>query len=114
MNYNEDFSKPNLTEPGVKSFLNYTLKQCHMIKKNYYNTIYNLSLLFVFLFLLGLFLFFKYKGKLTKEEIEQRNREKEQYILLKIQKFQEAKRQEHQQIIQSDMITGLPSFSNSL
>jgi hypothetical protein len=29
-----DNTKPNLTEPGVKSFLNYALKQCHIIKIN--------------------------------------------------------------------------------
>jgi hypothetical protein len=111
MNYNiDEFTKPILTEPGVKSFLNYTLKQCHIIKTTYYNTIYNACLLVGFILILGLILFFKYKGKPTKEEIKNKEREKEQYILSKIQKFQQAKREEHQKIIQEDMITGLPHF----
>jgi fucose permease len=110
MNDSFEFSKPILIEPGVKSFLKYTLKQCHDIKTQYYNTVYNIFLLFVFIFVLVSILFFKYKGKPTKEEIENRNREKQQYILSKIQNFQEAKKHEHQKIIQADMITGLPHF----
>jgi hypothetical protein len=31
--------KPTLTEPGVRYFLNQTLKQCHVIKNNFHNTI---------------------------------------------------------------------------
>jgi hypothetical protein len=112
MNYNVDeFSKPILIEAGAKSFFNHTLKQCHIIKTTYYNTLYNLFLLIIFTLLLGVILFFKYKGKPTKEDIKNRNREKELYVLSKIQKFQEAKRDEHQKIIQKDMITGLPHFS---
>ena len=30
--------KPSLTEPGVTYFLSQTLKQCHIIKNNFYNT----------------------------------------------------------------------------
>ena len=30
-------SNPRLTEPGVKFFLNQTLKNCHQTKKNYHN-----------------------------------------------------------------------------
>ena len=43
MDFN-DFSKPKLTEPGVKFFLNETLKQCHIIKNNFHNTIFNIGL----------------------------------------------------------------------
>jgi hypothetical protein len=106
----EPIAKPNLTEPGVKSILNYTLRQCHIIKLNYYNTLYNACLLFGFIFILGVILYFKYKGKPTKEEQEQKNRDKEQYILEKIKKFQDTTRLTHQQLIQQELITGLPHF----
>ena len=36
MDFN-DFEKPKLTEPGIKYFLNETLKQCHIYKSNYNN-----------------------------------------------------------------------------
>ena len=59
----------------------------------------------MFLTILGLILFFKYKGKLTPIEIEKKNKEKQQYILSKIQNFQEAKKKAHQ-----ELITGLPHW----
>jgi hypothetical protein len=112
MNYNAiDFSKPILIEVGVKSFLNQTLKQCHIIKTSYYNTMYNLFLLIIFIILLSLILYFKYKGKPTEEDIKNRNREKEQYVVSVIQKFEKAKTDENQKIIQEEMITGLPHFT---
>jgi len=106
---NEDFgnTKPLLTEPGVKYFLHQTLKQCHITRDNFYNYAFNLSLFIAFLLILGLILFFKYKGKLTPVEINKKNKEKQQYILSKIQNFQLAKRKAHQ-----ELITGLPSWES--
>jgi hypothetical protein len=99
--------KPELTEPGVKYFLNQTLKQCHIIRNNFHNTIFNIGLLFAFLLLLGLILLYKYKGKLSPVELEEKNKEKQQYILSKIKNFQEAKRIAHQ-----ELITGLPAWES--
>jgi len=103
----DEFSKPILIEPGVKYFLNETLKQCHVIKNKFHNTIFNIGLLIAFLIVLGLILLYKYKGKLTPVEIERKNKEKQQYILSKIKNFQEAKRKAHQ-----ELITGLPHWEN--
>ena len=103
----EDFSKPTLTEPGVKYFLHQTLKQCHIVKDRFYNSVFNIGLFIAFLIALGLILLYKYKGRLTPVEIEKKNKEKQQYILSKIQNFQEAKRQAHQ-----ELITGLPNWEN--
>ena len=36
--------KPSLTEPGVKYFLNQTLKQCHIVRDNFHNMIFNIGL----------------------------------------------------------------------
>ena len=103
----DNFTKPIHTEPGVKFFLNETLKQCHIIKNKFHNTIFNIGLFIFFLLILGAILFYKYKGRLTPVEIQQKNKQKQQYILSKIKNFQEAKKRAHQ-----ELITGLPQWDN--
>jgi len=102
-----EFSKPALTEPGVKYFLHQTLKQCHAVRDNFHNTVFNIGLFIAFLLILGLVLLYKYKGKLTPAEIQRKNKEKQEYILSKVKKFQQAKRIAHQEII-----TGLPEWES--
>jgi hypothetical protein len=106
MNY-DNFSKPELTEPGVKYFLHNTLKQCHNTREKFHNMIFNIGIFIGFLIVLGLILFFKYKGKITPAELAQKNKQKQQYILSKIKNFQESKRIAHQ-----ELITGLPNWEN--
>jgi hypothetical protein len=106
MNF-DDFSKPKLTEPGVKYFLNQTLKQCHIARDNFHNMVFNIGLFIAFLIILGFVLLYKYKGKLSPVEVAQKNKEKQQYILSKIKNFQQAKRIAHQ-----ELITGLPNWDN--
>jgi len=103
----DDFTKPVLTEPGVKCFLHNTLKQCHIAKNKFNNLVFNVGLLFAFLLVLALILFYKYKGKLTPVEIEEKNKEKQQYILSKIKKIEEIKRIDRQ-----ELITGLPAWES--
>ena len=43
------FSKPILTEPGVKYFLNETLKQCHQFKEKHHNSLFNAGMFIGFL-----------------------------------------------------------------
>jgi hypothetical protein len=100
--------KPMLTEPGVKYFINETLKQCHIFKENYQHIIFNIVLLVVFFIILGVLLLYKYKGKLTTEEIEEKKLLKKQYILSKIRNFQDAKIKSQQ-----ELITGLPHYENN-
>jgi hypothetical protein len=103
-----DFTeKPFLIEPGVKSFLNETLKQCHSYKTKYYNIIINIGLFLFFVILLSAILLYKYKGRLTPMEKEKKNRDKQEYILNTVKKFQEAKKIAHQ-----ELITGLPNWDN--
>jgi len=99
--------KPILTEPGVKYFLNQALKQSHIIREKFHNTIFNIGMLIFFLIILGCILFYKYKGRLTPVEIAQKNKEKKQYILQRIKNFQIAKQRAHQ-----ELITGLPHWEN--
>jgi hypothetical protein len=106
MDFN-DYSIPKLTEPGTKYFLNQTLKQCHIFRSNYNNILINICLFVGFLFILGAILFYKYKGRLTPIEKENKNKQKQQYILSKIKTFQQAKRTAHQ-----ELITGLPNWDS--
>ena len=99
--------KPTLTEPGVKYFLNQTLKQCHIVRDNFHNMVFNVGLFIGFLIILGLILLYKYKGRLSPVEVERKNKEKQQYILSKIKNFQEAKKAAHQ-----ELITGLPAWDS--
>jgi hypothetical protein len=101
------FQKPMLTEPGVKFFLNETLKQCHIFKEKYNNMIINIGLCIGFFIILGILLLYKYKGKLTPQEIKERELQKKQYILSKIRNFQDAKLR-----AQQELITGLPHWEN--
>ena len=106
MNYDE-FSKPLLVEPGIKYFLHETLKKCKEYKETYNNYLYNAGLFIFFMLILGAILLYKYRGKLSTEEMQQRDREKRQYILSKIKNFQDAKRIAHQ-----ELITSLPNWDN--
>uniref|UniRef100_A0A6C0HXP6 Uncharacterized protein n=1 Tax=viral metagenome TaxID=1070528 RepID=A0A6C0HXP6_9ZZZZ len=99
------FEKPTLIEPGVKYFLNETLKQCHVFKNNYHNYLLNIGLFIAFLLILGLVLLYKYKGKLTPAEKIMKENEKKQYILSKIKNYQDAKLR-----AQQELITGLPHW----
>lgn len=105
MNYEPSYSKPILTEPGVKYFLNETLKQCHKFKEKYHNYMFNVGILFAFFIITGIILLYKYKGKLTPEEIEQNELRKKKYILSKIKNYQDAKIRSQQ-----ELITGLPHW----
>lgn len=99
--------KPFLVEPGTKYFLSETLKQSHEFRIKYENYIINIGLFIFFLICLGGLLYYKYKGRLTPLEKQQKEREKQQYILSKIKNFQENKRRMHQ-----ELITGLPDWEN--
>jgi hypothetical protein len=106
MNF-EEFTKPLLTEPGVTSFLSNALKQSHMIRENFHNTVFNIGMFIFFIIILASILVYKYKGKLTPVEIRQKNKEKQQYILERIKNFQISK-----QRAQQELITGLPHWEN--
>jgi len=104
MNFEEN---PSLVEPGVKYFLNQTLKQCGVIKKNVSNNLFYISLFILFLLILGGLLLYKYKGKLTPAQINEKNKQKQQYILSKIKNYETTKK-----IQREELITGLPSWQN--
>jgi len=99
--------RPMLTEPGVKFFLSESLKQCHKFKEKHQNTILNIGLFIGFLIVLGILLLYKFKGKLTPEEIEEKEMDKKRYIMSRIKNYQDAKVK-----AQQELITGLPQWEN--
>ena len=50
--------KPILVENGTQYFLKSLLKQCHGVKMEYYNNMYNIGLLLLFFFILFTFLIY--------------------------------------------------------
>jgi hypothetical protein len=94
-------SNTHLVEPGVKYFLQESLKQCSELKKKYYNLYFNIG---CFIFIVGsisIILGIAYKGKLTPIEKNLRNEQQKQYILEKLK----ALPQNHK-----TMITDLPKW----
>jgi hypothetical protein len=102
-----DENKPSLIEPGVKYFLEETLKQCHIVKNKFNNIVLNIGLFIFFILSISIILFFKYKGNISEEEQKQKDLQKQKYILERIKSVQELKKRESQ-----ELITGLPTFSN--
>lgn len=97
-----------LLEPGVKYFIGEMLKNCHRFKEERRYVIINILLGVGFFLLLGLWLWVKYRGKLTPEEMEEKEAQKKNYILSKIKNYQDAKIRTQQQLI-----TGLPFYTEA-
>ena len=75
---------PSLTEPGVRYFLSKSLEQCHKIKDFHNTRAFNFMMGIAFFVCLGVLLYIRYKGKPTPEEVEAKNRRKQEYILSKL------------------------------
>jgi len=102
-----NISKPMLTEPGIKYYINEALRQCHRVKLEWHNTLFNITLLIIFFAILGCLLLYKYKGKLTPEEMEIKEIEKKHYIISMIKNYQDSKVK-----AQQELITGLPHWKD--
>ena len=99
--------KPTLIEPGVRYFLNGTLKECRKFKDNYISVIFNISMFLLLFALVGGFLMYRYKGKPTPAELDLKNRQKQEYIVSKLQQLAIEKKKNS---VNTTMITGLPEW----
>lgn len=97
-------NKPLLVEPGVKYFINGSLKECRKFKDKHITLWFNLGMTGLFVVFFGGILLYRYKGKLTPSEIEVKNRKKKEYILTKLNQLHDIKRQKN-------MITDLPTWN---
>lgn len=96
-----------LIEPGVKYFLESSLKNCNKKKIYYNNNLFNLALFVLFSLCLGIFLYYKFRTKPTSKDLKKREQEKKYYILSQIKKLNLDKAKMHQQ-----MITNLPQHES--
>ena len=100
-------NKPSLIEPGVKYFLNETLKNCRSKKQIREKININIVLLLFFFILIGSILYYKWKTKPTLEELKQRDNIKKYYILNKIKQIKDKKLKNR-----NETITNLPKFES--
>ena len=101
-------NKPVLVEPGMKYFINETLKQCHKTREKYSYIIINIGLLILFIVIASAILIYKYKGKLTPYEKSLKARDQYKYVLTQIQKVKDIREQTN---IQKSMFTDLPLWN---
>ena len=97
----------HLVEPGLKSYLNYSLKKCHSVKMRYYSFWFNISLLLAFIVIFGGFLLYMYKGKMTPFEKQQKRERDRRFIIQKINTLQIEK---EKRLNKNNMITNLPEW----
>jgi hypothetical protein len=102
-----DYIKPSLIEPGVRYFLNGTLKECRKFKDNYISVLFNISMVILLVVVIGGWLLYRYKGKPTPAELEVKERKKQEYIISKLQQLAFEKKKNTPN---TTMITGLPIF----
>jgi len=88
---------PQLTEPGVKTFLSQILRKCHVVKDQFYNTLLNLGLLLVFIILVGGILIYNYRGT-SPEEQALRSEKRKAAILENIRKYRKYEQQRSQRL----------------
>jgi len=99
--------KPSLVEPIFKSFTDITLKRCHKFKEQYTNLFFNIIVFILFVSSVSILLFNRYKGKLNTNDIEIKNRKKQEYIISKMQQLALIKKQNNDKLI-----TDLPNWQN--
>ena len=98
---------PRLTEPGVKYFLSQSLKECRKFKDRNISILFNLSMGISLVVVVAIFLTYKYKGKPTRAELAKKNREKQEYIVSKLQQIALVKNKKNE-----NLITDLPLWDN--
>jgi len=96
---------PSLIEPGTKYFIQGTLKQCKAFKEKYISTIFNISASISLCVIVSIILWWRYKGKLTPGEIAEKNRQKQEYIISKLQQLSSIR-------TKNNMLTDLPTFDS--
>lgn len=103
---------PRLVAPGVRSFMDFTLRNCRQMKDTYMTLSINIGLTLFLVVVIGTFLYYKYKGKPTPQEAEAKRQQGHQYVMKKLG-MHVATRQMMQKNSASEL-TGLPIWEKSL
>ena len=80
-------TKPILTEPGIKYFLGCTLKECKLVRDKRYTVLFNVGMTALLLGIFGGFLYYRFKGKLTPQQMAEKNQRKKEYLFAKMQQL---------------------------
>ena len=99
--------RPTLTEPGVKYFLDKTLKNCKIKRDIFNNKIINICLFSILLIICSGVLYYKYKTRPTEEERKKIKQLKRDYFITKVRKLETKKATRL-----SESITNLPKFES--
>ena len=92
-----------------------TLKNCRQLKDSYTTVAVNVGLTVAFIVVIGSFLYYKYKGKPTREEVEQRKRQGQEYVMKKLGTHVATRQMlSNKSNNDSSVITGLPMWEKSL
>ena len=100
-----------LVEPEMKFYIGGTLRKCRAFKDRYINKFFNISMFCLFITIFSLLLYYKYKGKLTAEQKQIKERQKQEYIISKLQQLTAYKKQKR--IENGDLITDLPTWGGN-
>lgn len=106
---------PNLVAPGVRSFMDFTLRNCRQLKDTYMTYSVNTGLAVLFFGVVGLFLYYKYKGKPTPMELEAKRREGHEYMMKKLGMHVATRQMANAaNVANASVLTGLPIWEKSL
>lgn len=98
---------PKLTEPGIRSYIGKSLRDYHKYRDGFTTILFNIIMLICFLATVSSVLYWRYKGRITPQEQAQKQREKKEYILTKLQTLATIKEQ-----VRPGMITNLPTWND--
>jgi hypothetical protein len=87
-----EIAAPSLVEPGIKSFIGNTLKQCHDYKMKTYTFVLNLAVITIFVAVFGGFLYYRYKNKPTPYELQKKMVRDQAIIMSKINSYQDERK----------------------
>mgnify|MGYP001181084818 CR=1 FL=1 len=104
-------NKPVLIEPGLRSYLSGALRECRRFKDDNISIIFNITLALSFFLFVALILIYRYKGGKTRSEIQKENREKQEYIVTKLQELAYAKKEQNN--YNKSLITDLPTWNDN-
>ena len=100
---------PALVDPGLKNYLEKSLRVTRLMKEKSMAVWYNIAFLVIFVIIVGSFLIAKYKGKKSKYQSQLENNQSRQYILSKLHHYAAVKQKSN-----PDSITHLPMWDKPI
>jgi hypothetical protein len=78
---------PSLIEPNVRQYIYDKLNFSHQYKTYIQDFVFNISVFLIFVSFFGLVLYFSRKRKLTPQEMDEKMRREQEYIVSKIRDY---------------------------